>query len=101
MRGVGEAQIYWGYQLAGTVRGWTAVRSQTDHGTVTATIVSVDTFRVSQRPLTFVVPHKHGTWRWPIATLQIADYTLTARLSPPKEDHVACGDADLSSAPVI
>lgn len=82
MRGV-TATIYWGYQLAGTVRDWTAVRSLAEPGTVTATVVTSDAFRVSQRPLTFVVPHKHGAWRWPIAELQIADDRLTASLSPP------------------
>lgn len=84
MRGV-NGQVFWGYQLAATVKGWTAVRgSPSDPGTVTATIVEADTFRVSQRPLTFVVTHKHGVWRWPIQTLQIADGTLVASLSPPE-----------------
>lgn len=78
-----HGEIWCGYYRAATVRDVTAVRAATDAGTVTATIVSRDAFRVSQRPLTFVVPHKHGVWRWPIAELQIADDRLTASLSPP------------------
>jgi len=85
IRGV-TGTLYWGYFLAGTVGSWTVVRGgPTDPGTLTATVITVDTFRASQHPITFVVQHKHGVWRWALDTLQIADGMLTARLSPPKE----------------
>jgi hypothetical protein len=80
MRGA-EARIYWSYLLVGTVGAWTVTRSSPDDpGTITATVQSVDSFRVSQRPLEFVVTHTHGVWRWPIETLQIDGAGLTARL---------------------
>lgn len=83
IRGV-TGQIYWGYHLAGTVRGWTAIRTgAADPGTVTATIVHLDPFRAAQHPLTFVVPHAHGTWRWPIDSLEIGQTELVARLGTP------------------
>lgn len=84
-----EGKLYWGYLLAGTFRDWTAVRaSPADQGTLTASIVSVDTFRLSQRPLVFVVQHKHGSWRWPLTSLQNVDGMITASLGPQEEAHV-------------
>lgn len=78
-----EGSVYWHYQPAGSFRGWSVTRtSPADYGTLTATVVNVDTYRVSQRPLVFVVQHEHGSWRWPIETLQIEGDTLTARLGP-------------------
>jgi hypothetical protein len=80
MRGL-EARIDWGYYIAGTVGAWTVTRSApADPGTVTATIRQLDSYRVSQRPLEFVVTHKHGVWRWTIDTLQIHGEGLTATL---------------------
>lgn len=84
IRGV-VGELRWGYHHAATVRDWTAVRtSPTDPGSLTATIVDVDAYRVSQRPIVFV-PHKDKPWAWPIASLQIADGVLNAQLVPPQE----------------
>lgn len=85
VRGVAGA-LYWGYYLAGTVKAWTATRSATNpHGTITATIVTLDAYRATQRPMMFVVSHQHGSWRWPIVDLQIAEGGMTAQLGPPQE----------------
>jgi hypothetical protein len=67
------AEIRWGYHVAATLGSWTL----TDH-VVEASIVTLDTFRVSQSPLTWVV----GSIRRPLEGLQIAGGTLTARLGP-------------------
>lgn len=72
IRGV-TARILWGYHHAATLGSWTV-----DAHALTATVTDVDTFRVSQSPLTFVV----GVMRRPIEGLQIAGGTLTARLGP-------------------
>ena len=67
------AEIKWGYQPAATLKTWTL-----SGGTLTATIDQVDTFRVSQSPLTLVI--RQSTY--PLEGLQIQGGTLTARLSP-------------------
>jgi hypothetical protein len=75
--------VYWGYAVAATVTGWTAVRSGiTDAGTITGTVATVDTFRISKQPLVFVVTHQKGSWRWSIQQLQIVDGHLTATICP-------------------
>jgi hypothetical protein len=82
MRGV-EARIYWSYLLVGTVGAWTVTRhSPADPGTFVATVTSIDSFRASQHPLEIKVQHLHGTWVWPIQTLQIDGTTLRATLVP-------------------
>jgi len=45
-------------------------------------IVKSDAFKVSQRPLTFVVPVKGGSWRFPVTTLQMTGVSLYATLGP-------------------
>lgn len=72
------AELRWGYQLAATLGSWTL-----KDGTLTATVLSSDTFRVSQSPLTFVV----GSIRRPIEGLQIAGWTLTASIGPQEVSH--------------
>jgi hypothetical protein len=74
-------QVTWGYHLAGSVSQWTVEKS--DGGwSLSATVVNPDAFRLSQRPLVFVAPHKDGSWRWPIVSLQIEGAALTAQLGP-------------------
>lgn len=76
-----EGHIAWGYHIATTLRAWSLSR---DEGqlTLTATVVTSDTFRLSQQPLVFVAQRQNGSWRWPVHTLQISDGTLIARLGP-------------------
>ena len=77
-----QAQLRWGYYQAAQLGSW-SVEAGPGGGTLTATVVSQDAFRVSQRPLTFVVTRPKGVvWRWPIQTLQIAGTTLTASIGP-------------------
>jgi hypothetical protein len=80
----GEAAVIrWGYRQAVALGSWTL-----DDGVLTAQIVSVDTFRVSQSPLTLVI----GSVTKPITGLQIAGGTLTARLGPQEitDDQPVC-----------
>lgn len=75
-----SGEVRWAYHGAATLGPWTVVAEPTG-GTLTASLVSHDAFRVTQRPLTFVVPRPQGrSWRWPIESLQIAGDTVTARL---------------------
>lgn len=78
IRGV-DGTLYWGYHLVGTVRAWTAVGSGPSLS-LTATIVKIDPFRASQRPIEFVAKHQSGSWRWPLETLQIDGQSLHATL---------------------
>jgi hypothetical protein len=72
------ADVRWSYHRAAALGAWTFVADATGGGTVTATVLSHDAFKVSQRPLTFVVPRSSGDWRWAITTLQIDGTSLTA-----------------------
>ncbi len=67
--------VRWGYHSAADLAAWTITND-----TLTGTVSTVDEFRVSQRPLIFVVTRVNGDWTWPITTLQIVDRTLTATL---------------------
>jgi hypothetical protein len=78
------AEVVWGYHSAVTLKNWTMTPGKTGVS-VTADVVSVDAFRASQQPLTFVVHRPQATWKWPVHTLQIAGTSLTATLGPPKE----------------
>lgn len=77
-----DAVIRWGYYPAVTVTNWQATLVGEDRWQVTGTVASSDVSRVSQRPLTFVVRHAKGFWRWPVDALQVVDGTLTASLGP-------------------
>lgn len=76
-------EIRWGYHLAASVGPW-SILAEGSGGTLTGTVVSHDTFRVSQQPLTFLVARTDGQapWRWSITGLQIMDGALSASLSP-------------------
>jgi len=78
-----EGSLMWGYHVAATVRDWT-VASDGAQRSLSAAIVRLDDFRLSQRPLMFVAPHRGGAWSWPVLELQAGDATLTARLGPRK-----------------
>jgi len=73
--------LRWGYHEAAVLASWTLTNT-TEGWTLTATVVSVDAFRVSQHPLVFLAPHASGAWRWPVKELQIMGATLTASLGP-------------------
>ena len=85
IRGV-VGQIRWAYYVAAAVHGYTVVvNKKTGAGTLRATIVSSDAFRLSQHGLVFAATHKGGEWRWTIDTLQISGGTVTGTLSRFKE----------------
>lgn len=71
----------WGYHQAATLRDWTIEKSAGGYA-LSAQVVNADTFRVSQRPLTFVAPVQGGSWRFPITTLQMTGVSLSATLGP-------------------
>ncbi len=75
-----SAVVKWGYRDAAVLGPWSVTGHAAGGGSLTATIVSSDTFRVTQAPLTFV--HPNGKWTYPILDLQITDRTLTALLGP-------------------
>lgn len=78
------AEVRWGYHKAASLSGWHLTADP--NGTrLSATIADQDAVKVSQRPLTFVVPRPTVPWRWPIQSLQIAGNTLTAELGPQQE----------------
>lgn len=83
-----EATVRWGYQPAAVLRSWTVSRDDGGPFTLAATVVSHNTYRLSQRPLVLVAPHATGAWRWPIDELQVVDGSLTARLGPREVLHV-------------
>jgi len=69
--------IKWSY-LPAVVFGPWSFHGEGGGGTLTAQIVSFDEYRVSQRPLTAVVPAGRVEWRWSVTDLQISGTTLTA-----------------------
>lgn len=71
-------ELKWGYYPAATLASWTI--SGGESLTLTAKIVSQDTFRVSQQPLTFQPIGR--SWRWAVQSLQIVGDSVTAALAP-------------------
>jgi hypothetical protein len=64
-------RIDWGYFAAGAINGYRVSKSADGVWTMTGTLVNFDAFKIRQRNLIFVAPHKHGEWRWPIKTLDL------------------------------
>lgn len=81
VRGV-EGRIRWQYYEAATVHEYTLTR--TGGGWALRGILGLsDAFKLSQRPLTFVAPHKGGQWRWPIDSFVVEpNRMLVATLGP-------------------
>lgn len=75
-----EGQIRWVYLPAIVFGPWSFRGDGNSGGTLTAQIVSVDQFRVQQKPLVAVVPAGRAEWRWNVSDLQISGTTLTASL---------------------
>ena len=78
--------VRWSYLTAATVGPWT-IAADAAGGTLTATVLSADPYRLWQTGLEFRCVRPSGTvWRWPVLTLSIADdATLTASVGPQKE----------------
>ena len=73
--------LKWGYQIAASLTAWTITKNP-DGWSLTATVVSSNTFWLAQQPLVFVAPHQDGSWRWPTVALQITGALLSATLGP-------------------
>lgn len=72
IRGI-VGRIDWGYFAAAAINGY-AVRPCADGSwTLRGTVVNFDGFKIRQRPLIFVAPHKDGEWRWPVKTFELVD----------------------------
>jgi len=77
-----EAVITWGYHPAIRLGPW-RVELDAQSLTLNGKVLTTDTFRASQQPLTFTVSRPQGLkWCWPVESLHIADGELTARLGP-------------------
>jgi hypothetical protein len=76
-------QIKWQYYMAAAINGYTVSRNASNVWSLRGTVVSSDPFKMNQRPLTFVAPHKEGAWRWPIESFQLEQGVLTATLGQP------------------
>ena len=77
-----QASVRWGYQSAATLGAWTATRRASGQWSFTASVLVLDTYRVTQRPLRVEAPHANGAFRWPVVELQVAGESLTATLGP-------------------
>ena len=87
----GEAgQVFWGYHPVATVTAWSITKTEAGDWALTGSLVSADTFRVSQHPLVFVAPNG---WRWPVLSLQITDASLLAMLGPKEKPDVPIREA--------
>jgi len=90
----GVGYITWSYYRAGSCTQVTVSRS-TPHiackcarcaegrWMLRATLVLSDAFKLSKKPLLFVVPTKKGDMVWPITDLEIKDRAVTASLGTP------------------
>lgn len=78
------AVIKWSYYNAAAVEGYAVVRDDGGVWTATGAIVpgAADAYKLAQRPLYFVAPHKGGAWRWVIDSLTVDRGRFTARLGP-------------------
>ena len=78
-----DGELRWGYQLAG-VMNFTITqdpgppRVMVVHGR----LVRSDPFTLSQRPLVFIWPLASKRWQYPIASIEITQDHVTARLGP-------------------
>jgi hypothetical protein len=72
IRGV-VARIDWGYFAAAAINGYTVQRLEDGAWTVRATVVTFDAFKIRQRPLVFIAPHRDGEWRWPVQTVDLSE----------------------------
>ncbi len=76
-----EGELRWSYHRAAVLSSWSISAEPTSGLRLTATVVNMDAFRVSQRPLTFQVPRPSGqAWTWSLQTLQITGSNLVALL---------------------
>jgi hypothetical protein len=98
MDGVGKltgvvGRLEWGWHPAASINGYTITRTKkTKAWALRATVVHVDAFNITQRPLVFIAPHQRGAWRWVVRRVRFPDgdypparvpFVVTAELDPP------------------
>jgi hypothetical protein len=66
-------RIDWGYFAAAAINGYTVQQLEDGSWSLTGTVIQVDAFKIRQRPLIFVAPHKDGEWRWPVRTIELGE----------------------------
>lgn len=76
--------LRWGYQTAAELKDWAIESRGGGAARLRASVVTVNKFRASQRPLNFETRVHVGTWTWPIVELQITGASLEATLGPRK-----------------
>jgi hypothetical protein len=82
------ARVEWGYFIAAAIEGYVITRAgkgPSSKWRARATVITHDAFKLSQRPLMFVAPTKHGEWRWPVLTITVTAGRLVADLGAPIE----------------
>lgn len=72
IRGI-VGRIDWGYFAAGAINNYAIRRCEDGTWALSGTMVKFDAFKIRQRNLIFVAPHKDGEWRWPVTTLDLGD----------------------------
>jgi|SRR5215471_1651798 len=85
IRGV-KGLIKWSYYNAAAIQGYTVTISETGQWSLRASVVALDAFKFSRRPLFFVALHEKGEWRWPIEDVELHDGVLRAQLGEPVGD---------------
>lgn len=75
----------WAYHTAARVGTWELSADGTG-GILTGTVLTSDSVKCAQQPLTFVVPRQNGRrWVWPVESLSIAGGSFSARVGPQEE----------------
>jgi len=72
IRGI-VGRIDWSYFVAAAINGYTVTPCADGRWQLHATVVTFDAFKIRQRPLIFIAPHKDGEWRWPITTVDLGE----------------------------
>ena len=79
----GTSEIRWGYHSAIALGAWTIAS-----GVLTARVLELHPWRVTQPGLSFVVGRPGGSpWIWPVLAITIADDVVTATLGPKERIH--------------
>ena len=77
-----EAVIRLDYHVAASVGAWTITTGENGGLTLSGSIVHANHYRLSQRPLVFVMTRPGAVCRWPILELQIQGASISATLGP-------------------
>jgi hypothetical protein len=78
-------QIKWAYFNAAAVNGYAVMpvgKGRSTPWKLTANVIAVDRFKLSQRPLYFAAPFSGGVLRWAIVKFELQGDRLIADLGP-------------------